>query len=85
MGIYETKLLPEHVPQLGEPRNSNLAVPQRFQYDNQQTYEEVMSATERNLIQQVYESSGKNKTETAKKLGISLRNLYYKMQKHSIE
>ncbi len=44
----------------------------------------VIDKAESDYIQSVYFRLNKNKTETAKVLGISLRSLYYKMEKHGI-
>lgn len=84
MGIHEKKLLPEHLPPLGEPRQQwtwqkNAPIHQNA------TLDEILASTEKSVIEEVYNKMGRNKTETAKCLGISLRNLYYKMEKHNIE
>lgn len=84
MSIYETRILPEHLPQLGEPRH-NRSKQNHLPIQNEKTLEEVISATEKELIHVTYLESSRNKTETAKKLGISLRNLYYKMEKYKLE
>lgn len=39
---------------------------------------------ERNVIQQVLEKNNGNKTATAKQLGVSIRNLYYKLDKFKL-
>ncbi|HAQ41736.1 MAG TPA: hypothetical protein DCM73_13495, partial [Clostridiales bacterium] len=44
----------------------------------------VVDRAESDYIKNVYLRLKRNKTETAKVLGISLRSLYYKMQKYSI-
>lgn len=46
---------------------------------------EVVSRAERAHIRRVFEEAGGNKTETARRLGISVRNLYYKLKRHGID
>lgn len=45
---------------------------------------DIMDKTEENYIRTVYNKLNKNKTQTANILGISIRNLYYKMEKFGI-
>ncbi|MEN1970146.1 sigma 54-interacting transcriptional regulator [Lentibacillus sp. N15] len=40
---------------------------------------------EKRYIEQIYQQNNYNKTKTAKVLGVSIRNLYYKMKKYQIE
>lgn len=49
------------------------------------TLDDVITKVEKEYIKQIYELCKKNKTKTAKKLGISIRNLYYKLGKYNIE
>lgn len=44
----------------------------------------VIGKIEKKYIVHIYNKCNKNKTETAEKLGISIRNLYYKMKKYNI-
>ncbi|MFC4078196.1 sigma 54-interacting transcriptional regulator [Salinithrix halophila] len=46
---------------------------------------DVVSHAEEAHIRRVFETCGRNKTETARRLGISVRNLYYKLDKYRIE
>lgn len=48
------------------------------------TYESLFMAWEKNLLLNVLKDCGGNKTEAAKKLDISIRNLYYKLDKHNM-
>lgn len=45
---------------------------------------DIIHRVERETIQRVYSETGKNKTETAKRLGLSVRNLYYKLEKYEL-
>ncbi len=46
---------------------------------------QVLETVERRLILQAFESAGKIKTETARRLGIKTSALYYKLEKYEIE
>ena len=48
------------------------------------TLDNVLGKAESEYIENIYLKSNKNKTHTAKVLGISLRSLYYKMEKYNI-
>ncbi|MEI3611764.1 sigma-54 interaction domain-containing protein [Pseudogracilibacillus sp. SO30301A] len=51
----------------------------------EQTLQEAMEQYEKEYIYYVYKESNFNKTKTAKKLNISVRNLYYKIEKYELE
>lgn len=53
------------------------------EYENM-SLEEFTSMAEKEYIVKALKDNGYNKTETAKKLGISIRSLYYKMKKYNI-
>lgn len=84
MGLYENKLLPEHLPSLGEPRK-NWSTQNPLPMNEAKTLDQVLMFTEKELIRESYIASGRNKTLTARQLGISIRNLYYKMEKYNLE
>lgn len=84
MGYNEKCLLPEHLPHLGQPRNNWTNQKHSLLLENV-TLESQLNAAEKAILEEVYYSNNKNKTATAKQLGISLRNLYYKMEKHQLE
>lgn len=46
---------------------------------------EALDQYEKHFIQKIYEQNEFNKTKTAKQLGISIRNLYYKFEKYNLE
>lgn len=52
--------------------------------EGSETLQQVVSRAERAHILQVFEETGGNKTETARRLGISVRNLYYKLERYQI-
>lgn len=82
MGIYDEIIRAEHLPILDKPKN-NLANINILHED--QPLEELLNWTEKNYIEKILRKCRGNKTEAAKKLGISLRNLYYKLEKYKIE
>jgi len=49
------------------------------------TLDDVIEETEKRYITAVLQEYGGNRTRTAKQLGISIRNLYYKMKKYNLE
>jgi PAS domain S-box-containing protein len=51
-------------------------------YEEADSLESVLSKTEAEYIKKLYYKLDKNKTRTAKELGISIRSLYYKMEKY---
>jgi PAS domain S-box-containing protein len=53
-------------------------------YEEADSLESVLSKTEAEYIKKLYYKLDKNKTRTAKELGISIRSLYYKMEKYGI-
>lgn len=50
-----------------------------------QSLEQIMNQVEKEYIETALKSCGFNKTRTAQKLQISVRNLYYKMEKYNIQ
>ena len=46
---------------------------------------DVVAQAEEKMIRRVYYACKGNKTETARRLGISVRNLYYKLEPYQIE
>lgn len=86
MKIHETVIYEGHLPPL-ERRNS--VVPEKNQSVNRisldRTLKEVVDEAEKSYILQVLEQCQGNRTEAAKRLGVSLRNLYYKLEKLGIE
>lgn len=95
MRYDETILQPRHLPHLIEPEKIEPEKPQfdsrltgaadgRFD-DGYQTWEEAQAAWEKSFLQQALAVSRGNKTETARRLNMSIRNLYYKLQRHGLD
>lgn len=75
-----------HLPQLSDVKQSNnIQMNQTNLLSNEQTLEQAVTSFEKDFIYQVYKQNGYNKTKTAKQLKISIRNLYYKMNKYQLD
>ncbi len=84
MNTNERVIKEEHLPQLIDNKFnkvSNCLVANEEIFTN---LSNVINKAESEYIKNVYLNFNKNKTETAKKLEISLRSLYYKMEKYKI-
>jgi len=58
--------------------------PKKVVNESIETLDDHISRVESEYLQKVLLNLNNNKTETAKKLGISIRNLYYKLDKYNI-
>lgn len=84
MNINERVINTTHLPQLNSNKVQNTVNSTVLTDDDVSTLDRVLSKTESEYIESVYLKFDKNKTRTAKELGISLRSLYYKMEKYGI-
>ncbi|MFC4404267.1 helix-turn-helix domain-containing protein [Gracilibacillus xinjiangensis] len=75
--ILTKDLLPEHFLANIEKKSST--------YSGDLELQQALDSFERDYIENTLETNQYNKTKTAKKLGISIRNLYYKMDKYNID
>jgi PAS domain S-box-containing protein len=86
MNANEQIIMKDHLPFL-----TNLGIRNNGDYINEIEDSEITTLTEaaagfeEDYLKRVYEIYNYNKTMTAKKLGISIRSLYYKMEKHNIK
>ncbi|WZX99174.1 sigma-54-dependent Fis family transcriptional regulator [Bacillus sp. FSL W7-1360] len=74
-----------HVDLPGEGKVIRDALPVDFDGNGTKTLKEFLSENEKNYIATVLKEVNGVKTEAAKKLDISVRSLYYKMEKHHLE
>ncbi|MGV3487704.1 MAG: sigma 54-interacting transcriptional regulator [Tuberibacillus sp.] len=85
MGIQENVIQAMHIPPLlsghGMPTSMDLPVEDGVR----QSLTELMDAYEKDIIRKTLVHHNFNKTKTARALGISVRNLYYKMEKYRLE
>jgi transcriptional regulator with PAS, ATPase and Fis domain len=77
--------MPEHLPHLVANKISPVNNCVVEKEEKLTKLSNVIDKTESDYIKNAYFMLNKNKTETAKVLGISLRSLYYKMEKYGIE
>ncbi|MBA2869996.1 PAS domain S-box-containing protein [Anoxybacillus calidus] len=85
MKFNEVLIDVKHIPALRIPSNeADLAI--RFSNDDveEQTLAEMVEKYEARMIERALRKHNGNKTATAKALGISIRNLYYKLEKYGI-
>lgn len=84
MNINERVIMPEHLPHLVTNKITHVNNCVVEKEEELTKLSNVMDKAESDYIKSVYLRLNKNKTETAKVLGISLRSLYYKMEKYGI-
>ncbi|SES82493.1 PAS domain S-box-containing protein [Oceanobacillus limi] len=82
MEMNEEVIKKEHIPSL-QPAAKTPVQHSGIQEDL--PLQAALEQYEKELISSVYKESNFNKTKTAKKLDISIRNLYYKLEKYKIE
>ncbi|MEQ2526113.1 sigma 54-interacting transcriptional regulator [Bacillaceae bacterium CLA-AA-H227] len=83
MNYHENEIDVHHIPELKMSQESKveLSLPP---ISNGESLNSLLEQYERNIIIDTLEKMKGNKTETAKALGLSLRNLYYKLEKLDI-
>ncbi|MYL37110.1 sigma 54-interacting transcriptional regulator [Halobacillus litoralis] len=80
----EEIIKPEHLPSL--KRQEGSVDPGRSAPEwAGETLQRAVDDYEKKLLAEAYRSHGFNKTKTAKALGISIRNLYYKLEKYGLD
>ncbi|GGE37679.1 sigma-54-dependent Fis family transcriptional regulator [Pullulanibacillus camelliae] len=86
MNVNETEIGLMHLPPLAlkVPEKDEIAFPKEVRTSSLPLTDQLQ-AVEQEIIKQTYEEMGYNKTKTAQALGISVRNLYYKMEKLQID
>ncbi len=85
MRINEKIIEKKHMPKFSFREQSDKLPIDGDLYDlESMTLEELTRSLEKTYIIQVLKEHNNNKTKTAKVLGISLRNLYYKIEKYGI-
>jgi PAS domain S-box-containing protein len=86
MSNYETDIDIQHLPELKNKKtNSELAIFGAEMHSQGKTLSEILDQYEGKIIQQTLTRLNGNKTLTAKTLGLSVRNLYYKLEKFKLE
>ncbi len=82
MDMNEEVIKQKHLPNLLGKSNEKEMVQMTEQNNSLQT---AVENYEKQYIKRIYKSNNYNKTKTAKDLNISIRSLYYKMDKYEIE
>ncbi|WP_163969947.1 sigma 54-interacting transcriptional regulator [Oceanobacillus halotolerans] len=87
MGMSEEVIQKSHIPNLQNEVKENGETGQliRTERTTEQPLQMAVEDFEKDFIYSVYKQNDFNKTQTAKALHISVRNLYYKMDKYKIE
>ncbi|WLR43874.1 sigma 54-interacting transcriptional regulator [Bacillus carboniphilus] len=86
---HESVINLSHIPPL--PIESRLDFPEKemihsmFGKDNKRNLSQMLTDMERLVIKHKLKENGYNRKDTAEDLGISIRNLYYKLEKYQIE
>src|SRR5690625_1170480 len=84
MDRHEEIIRRKYLPQLTVTKDKDEQINQKNNNENiPQSLKQAMETYEREFIYRAYERNNFNKTNTAKDLGISLRNLYYKFTKYN--
>jgi PAS domain S-box-containing protein len=84
MQYYETMIDIQHLPELKNTKQLNKKMDLQDIQENNQSLTEMVENYESKVIMQTLSRFNGNKTLTAKALGLSLRNLYYKLEKYDI-
>lgn len=84
--LHEEEIQLNHIPELWQhPKTVETANEPVVEGWNGRTLQESLDAYEKKVLMEAFRSNQFNKTQTAKSLGISIRNLYYKMDKYGID
>lgn len=85
MEHHETAIDGKHIPMLQQPTTERKKQDSTsFVHNNEETLAEAVERVEAEVIRRSLEQHEYNRTQTAKALGISLRSLYYKMEKYNL-
>jgi PAS domain S-box-containing protein len=85
MEHHEIEIEGKHIPMLHLPtKESKSQENSTFVHNNEETLADAVERVEADVIKHSLEVHEYNRTKTAKALGISLRSLYYKMEKYNL-
>ncbi|SFA96948.1 MULTISPECIES: sigma-54-dependent Fis family transcriptional regulator [unclassified Bacillus (in: firmicutes)] len=85
MNYHETVIDVQHLPELKNKQNEKENSFRMDELEDSHSLAEMMDRFEANILQNTLNKFDGNKTLTAKMLGLSVRNLYYKLEKYKIE
>lgn len=83
MDVTEEVIQYHHLPNLTEQTKQTTTIQPNV--NKTITLQEAMEQYEKEFIYNVYKENNFNKTKTAKQLNISVRNLYYKIEKYNLD
>ncbi|TYR82475.1 sigma-54-dependent transcriptional regulator [Priestia megaterium] len=84
MHYSETLIAEHHLPILEESKKKEQASSQALHVQAGKELSDLLDEYEAKVIKNVLEVNEYNKTKTAKRLGISVRSLYYKLEKYNL-
>lgn len=86
MPLSATAIEVYHIPQLSMPEDSSREqVMQDIDQERNIPLAEQLETVEKEILRSTLEKHRGNKTQSAKHLGVSVRNLYYKLKKYHLE
>ncbi|MBM7693238.1 PAS domain S-box-containing protein [Peribacillus deserti] len=85
MKLHETRIEVSHLPEIFETEQKKDISTQFLELDESANLARKVEEFEAALITNSLQQFGGNKTAAARALGISIRNLYYKLEKYKIE
>lgn len=85
MDINEETIEKHHLPELRSSEELEHEYGSGENISLEKPLQQALDRFEKNYIYEAYKQNNFNKTKTAKMLNISLRSLYYKMDKHQLE
>ncbi|TCP31818.1 PAS domain S-box-containing protein [Scopulibacillus darangshiensis] len=86
MDIHEFRMQAKHIPNLNNKQTGKTKPnPAQSRVTMDGSLSDIMDRYEKDIIQRALADHDMNKTKTARALGVSVRNLYYKMEKHELE
>lgn len=83
MDVTEEEISHHHLPELEVKQVKNEIKQNKVKLNS--SLQEAMDLYEKDYIHKVYRENNFNKTKTAKQLQISVRNLYYKIEKYNLD
>lgn len=85
MEHHEVEVKAKHIPRLERIQKENsIQENVDFVHNKEETLAETVEKVEAEVIKKALDTHKYNRTKTAKALGISLRSLYYKMEKYNL-
>ncbi len=90
MNYNEDTIMPHHVPVLGKGerphwKTEDHGIEKELGFPELEgTLGEILNAAEKRVLERALQKTGGNKTMAARELGIAIRSLYYKLEKHGI-